>query len=207
MQLKKMYTLLSGLWKYTFQKDEYNVLILGLDNAGKTTYLEQTKIKFTKNYQGMNLNKITTTVGLNIGKIDIGHVRLNFWDLGGQEELQSLWDKYFAESHAVIYIVDSSDTERIDESKDAFEKMISNAQLQGVPLLVLANKQDLQECMTVPSVKQVFFETSEKFGGRDCNIMGISALKGEGVREGILWLVESIKNNSVVRPPMQKEIT
>lgn len=73
----------------------------------------------------------------------------------------------------MIYIVDSSDTERIDESKDAFgrcvyvvcqsrncvfilsntrttfffsftEKMISNAQLQGVPLLVLANKQDLQ---------------------------------------------------------------
>lgn len=28
-----------------------------------------------------------------VGKIDIGHVRLNFWDLGGQEELQSLWDK------------------------------------------------------------------------------------------------------------------
>lgn len=124
-----------------------------------------------------------------VGKIDIGHVRLNFWDLGGQEELQSLWDKvrmwimlgggfcflwdkvkyveaililylsslwkwdfvpcqaegnlnnpyskmpsvlwwcfclfqYFAESHAVIYIVDSSDTERIDESKDAFGRCV-----------------------------------------------------------------------------------
>jgi len=31
-----MYTLLSGLWRYVFQKDEYFVLILGLDNAGKT---------------------------------------------------------------------------------------------------------------------------------------------------------------------------
>ena len=31
-----MYTLLSGYWKYFFQKEEYNVLILGLDNAGKT---------------------------------------------------------------------------------------------------------------------------------------------------------------------------
>jgi uncharacterized membrane protein len=41
----------------------------------------------------MNPNKITTTVGLNIGKIDIAGIRLNFWDLGGQEELQSLWDK------------------------------------------------------------------------------------------------------------------
>jgi ADP-ribosylation factor related protein 1 len=41
----------------------------------------------------MNPNKITTTVGLNIGKIDIAGICLNFWDLGGQEELQSLWDK------------------------------------------------------------------------------------------------------------------
>lgn len=31
-----MYTLLSGLYKYMFQKDEYCILILGLDNAGKT---------------------------------------------------------------------------------------------------------------------------------------------------------------------------
>lgn len=41
----------------------------------------------------MNPSKITTTVGLNIGKIEISGIRLNFWDLGGQEELQSLWDK------------------------------------------------------------------------------------------------------------------
>lgn len=41
----------------------------------------------------MNPNRITTTVGLNIGKIDVDGVRLNFWDLGGQQELQSLWDK------------------------------------------------------------------------------------------------------------------
>ncbi|XP_005755386.1 ADP-ribosylation factor-related protein 1 [Pundamilia nyererei] len=89
----KMYTLLSGLYKYMFQKDEYCVLILGLDNAGKTTFLEQTKTKFSKNYKGMTLSKITTTVGLNIGTIDVGKARLMFWDLGGQEELQSLWDK------------------------------------------------------------------------------------------------------------------
>lgn len=41
----------------------------------------------------MNPNRITTTVGLNIGKIDVDGVSLNFWDLGGQQELQSLWDK------------------------------------------------------------------------------------------------------------------
>ncbi len=38
-----MYTLLSGLYKYMFQKDEYCILILGLDNAGKTVRLVKRK--------------------------------------------------------------------------------------------------------------------------------------------------------------------
>uniref|UniRef100_A0A2R8ZLZ3 ARF related protein 1 n=1 Tax=Pan paniscus TaxID=9597 RepID=A0A2R8ZLZ3_PANPA len=115
-----MYTLLSGLYKYMFQKDEYCILILGLDNAGKTTFLEQSKTRFNKNYKGMSLSKITTTVGLNIGTVDVGKARLMFWDLGGQEELQSLWDKYYAECHGVIYVIDSTDEERLAESKQAF---------------------------------------------------------------------------------------
>lgn len=60
---------------------------------GFQTYLECSKTKFKKNYKGINPGKITTTVGLNIGNIDIHRVSLNFWDLGGQTELQSLWDK------------------------------------------------------------------------------------------------------------------
>ncbi|XP_071119058.1 ADP-ribosylation factor-related protein 1-like [Haliotis cracherodii] len=202
-----MYTLLSGLYKYLFQKDEYFVLILGLDNAGKTTYLEQTKTKFNRSYQGMNLSKITSTVGLNIGKIDLGKVRLNFWDLGGQEELQSLWDKYYAESHAVIYIVDSSDTERLEESKTAFDKMITNNSLCGVPLMLLANKQDLDGCVKVSDMKAIFSPSQELIGHRDLHVSGVSALKGDGVNEGIHWLVESIKKNSIQRPPTLKDIT
>lgn len=143
-----MYTLLHGFYKYLTQKDEYCVVILGLDNAGKTvsdfdsdtsaavnnatfswqTYLEAAKTKFTKNYKGLNPAKITTTVGLNIGTIDVHGVRLNFWDLGGQQELQSLWDKYYQESHGVIYVIDSNDRERMDESKVIFGKCAPNLQ-------------------------------------------------------------------------------
>ncbi|XP_040131520.1 ADP-ribosylation factor-related protein 1 isoform X3 [Ictidomys tridecemlineatus] len=174
-----MYTLLSGLYKYMFQKDEYCILILGLDNAGKTTFLEQSKTRFNKQYKGMSLSKITTTVGLNIGTVDVGKTRLMFWDLGGQEELQSLWDKgldvclqlsspssrkhpsrsspwgctcyltvapeYYAECHGVIYVIDSTDEERLSESKQAFEKVVASEALDGVPILVLANKQDVEQ--------------------------------------------------------------
>ncbi|KAL1491883.1 hypothetical protein ABEB36_012410 [Hypothenemus hampei] len=200
-----MYTLLHGFYKYIVQKDEYCVLILGLDNAGKTTYLEAAKTKLTKNYKAINPAKITTTVGLNIGKIEVNGVQLNFWDLGGQSELQSLWDKYYNECHAIIYIVDSSDRERINDSKEVFDKMIANENLQGVPLLVLANKQDLPECMGVREVKPIFNKNAHLVGKRDCMVMPVSALTGEGVDEGIRWLVDCIKRNVFIRPPRNND--
>ncbi|XP_038185746.1 ADP-ribosylation factor-related protein 1 isoform X2 [Arvicola amphibius] len=192
-----MYTLLSGLYKYMFQKDEYCILILGLDNAGKTTFLEQSKTRFNKNYKGMSLSKITTTVGLNIGTVDVGKARLMFWDLGGQEELQSLWDKYYAECHGVIYVIDSTDEERLSESKEAFEKVVSSEALDGVPILVLANKQD---------VETAFSDCTCKIGRRDCLTQACSALTGKGVREGIEWMVKCVVRN-VHRPPRQRDIT
>ena len=57
------------------------------------TYLEAAKTRFKKDYKSLNSSKITTTVGLNIGQVDVAGIRINFWDLGGQEDLQSLWDK------------------------------------------------------------------------------------------------------------------
>ncbi|OWR46002.1 ADP-ribosylation factor-related protein 1 isoform X1 [Danaus plexippus] len=195
-----MYTLIHGFYKYVIQKDEYFVLILGLDNAGKTTYLEAAKTKFTKKYKAMNPNRITTTVGLNIGKIDVDGVRLNFWDLGGQQELQSLWDKYYAECHGVIYIVDSSDRERVSESKETFDRMIASEHLAGIPLLVLANKQDIPDCMGVHTVKPIFNQNAHLIGARDIMLMATSALMGDGVDEGIRWLVDCIKRNSIERP-------
>ncbi|XP_061486929.1 ADP-ribosylation factor-related protein 1 isoform X2 [Rhineura floridana] len=202
----RMYTLLSGLYKYMFRRDEYCILILGLDNAGKTTFLEQTKTRFNKNYKGMSLSKITTTVGLNIGTIDVGKARLMFWDLGGQEELQSLWDKYYAESHGVIYIIDSTDEERLSESKRAFEKMVTSEVLEGVPLLVLANKQDVENCLSIPDIKTAFSDCINKIGKRDCLAQGCSALTGKGVNEGIEWMVKCMVRN-IHRPPRQKDIT
>ena len=108
-----------------------------------------------KGYHGVNPSKITATGGLNIGNIETDGVKLNFWDLGGQEELQALWDKYYAECHAIIYTLDSNDRERVQESKKSFDAMISNSNLIGVPLLVLANKQDLPG-MEIESLKICF---------------------------------------------------
>lgn len=157
-------------------------------------------------------------------------IRLSFWDLGGQQELQSLWDKYYQESHAIIYVVDSHDRERMEESKAVFglltffnhfqfllnlpktmkflifsDKMICNEHLAGIPLLLLANKQDLPDCMGVREIKPVFQQSAIHIGRRDCLVMPVSALTGEGVQEGIQWLVEAILRSSLIRPPRMKD--
>ncbi|KRY33718.1 ADP-ribosylation factor-related protein 1 [Trichinella spiralis] len=165
------------------------------------TFLESAKAKLNKQYKAMKPEAITTTVGLNIGKVVFDGVELNFWDLGGQKELQSLWDKYFAEAHGVIYIIDSSDQSRIEESLDAFEKALKNKTLNGVPVVIVCNKQDIKECMSVSDVKMALREIIKKLGTRDCSLFPVSALHGNNVLASISWLVKAIKKNSDYRPP------
>lgn len=168
------------------------MLILGLDNAGKSTYLEQTKTVFRQNTRAFDPNKVTTTVGLNIGKVDIGSMRLNFWDLGGQEELQALWDKYYSESQAIIWVVDSSDPERLNESFEAFRNMIASASLYDIPLLIVANKRDLQNCLPVNDLKNKFLGDESLISSRARILLPSSALKGDGVHDGIEWLAQHL---------------
>lgn len=57
---------------------------------------------------GLEPASIVPTVGLNVGRVEAHHAQLLFWDLGGQTGLRSIWDKYFADSHALIFVVDST---------------------------------------------------------------------------------------------------
>lgn len=102
-------------------------------------------------------------------------------------------------------MIDSNDRERTDDSKAVFDKMIANENLTGIPLLVLANKQDLPDVMGVREIKPVFQQAGHLIGRRDCLVMPVSALTGEGVDEGIRWLVEAIKRNCIVRPPRSND--
>ena len=82
--------------------------------------------------------------------------------------------------------------------------MVRNEHVSGVPLLVLANKQDLSDSMGVREVKPIFNQSAHLIGSRDCMVMPVSALTGEGVSEGIDWLSDCLKRNSEVRPPKNK---
>jgi len=111
-----MISLLTGIYQYFFQKQTYWILIVGLDNAGKTTFLEQ--VKSSHKLWSMSLDKIVPTVGLNIAKFQRKEGEFVFWDLGGQAGLWKLWSKYYEETQGVIFIVDGADTTRFQEARD-----------------------------------------------------------------------------------------
>ncbi|KAI8821060.1 ADP-ribosylation factor family-domain-containing protein [Fimicolochytrium jonesii] len=196
-----MYTLFTGLYKQWTQKEEFYVIILGLDNAGKTTLLEKIKSIFL-GVPGLPPEKIGPTVGLNMGKVDIASTRLTFWDLGGQRELHSIWSKYYSECHAIVFVVDACDRERLEEVKTSFESVITNDEVEGVPVLMLANKQDVPSAMRMHEIKEVFNPIAVQLGAKDSKVLGVSALKGDGVKDAVDWLFVRLQRNKVNRPPV-----
>ncbi|XP_073274680.1 uncharacterized protein [Primulina huaijiensis] len=187
-----MFSLFYGLWKYTFSKLEFHVLILGIDKAGKTTLLERFKSQYS-NLEGLPPDRIVPTVGLNIGRVEVSNTKLVFWDLGGQPGLRSIWEKYYEEAHAVIFVVDAASPSRFEDSKSALEKVLWHEDLQGAPLLILANKQDLEEAVSSDELAR--YLDLKKLDERVYTFQSVSAFDGLGIKESVNWLVDAMERS------------
>ena len=150
--------------------------------------------------------------------------------------LRNLWKSYYASAHAVIFVVDStdlgeasgwehlgpggeairvtdenenaSDVGRLEESRFVLESVISEQDMVGVPILVLANKQDREDCVETVKIKEGLvrkvFEGEKGGAVRDSRVLPVSALKGEGVREAVEWVRTRVKWNQEGRPPVMR---
>ncbi|KAL0299500.1 UNVERIFIED_CONTAM: ADP-ribosylation factor-related protein 1 [Sesamum calycinum] len=187
-----MFSLFYGLWKYMFSKMEFHVLILGIDKAGKTTLLEKLKAQYS-NLEGLPPDRIVPTVGLNIGRVEVSNTKLVFWDLGGQLGLRSIWEKYYEEAHAVIYVVDAACPSRFEDSKSALDKVLRHEDLQGAPLLILANKQDLEQAVSIDELAQ--YLDLKTLDERVYAFKAVSAFDGLGIKESVNWLVDAMERS------------
>lgn len=198
-----MYHLAKAVYANLTRKEEYSVLILGLDNAGKTTLLERLKGDFGTG-AGVDPRKIVPTVGQNVGYISKNGVHVKIWDLGGQENLRTLWESYYEDAHAVVFVVDSTDSQRIEECCESLDAIVSSELTEGTPVLMLANKQDKEERLEVEEIKEIFNKIAQKMSARDSRVLPISALDGSGIDEAAEWLITRLVRNKDQRPPNLK---
>ena len=204
---------------------EYSVLLLGLDNAGKTTFHEQVKSIFLPDAPAPKL-KTVPTVGQNVSTIVLPDMYLKLWDVGGQLSLRRLWQSYYASCHAIVFILDSTDigdgrlddldhqdrvedgAGRLEECRLVLEDVLQNSEAEGVPLLILANKQDREDCVEVVRIKEGLVKRvfeGEKAGGiRDSRVLPVSALTGTGVKEAVEWVKSRVRWNKESRPPVMR---
>ena len=115
---------------------EKRILILGLDNAGKTSILLQIK-------ENTFMPQSVPTIGLNIEQVPFRDYNLTFWDVGGQAT--KLWKHYFDSIDGMIFVIDSTDRERIPKAKAELMRVTKDVSLQNVPCLLMFNKTDMTE--------------------------------------------------------------
>ena len=153
------------------------ILILGLDNAGKTTIL--------KKMGGDDNAQEGPTQGFNIKNLSLEGRSAKLCDLGGQRALRDFWQDYFEATDCLMYVVDSTDARRLEETHMTFIDVIAN--IPKVPVLVFANKQDLANAKTPAHIAEALLLTECR--DRKWQIQGCSAKTGDGLEEGMSWIM------------------
>jgi ADP-ribosylation factor-like protein 1 len=175
----------SNLLSKLFGNKDLRVLILGLDGAGKTTIL----------YKLQCGEVITTipTIGFNIETVTYKNLKFQVWDLGGQTSIRPYWRCYYANTDAIIFVIDSNDKERISTVREELNLILQEEELKNTCLLIFANKQDIPSSLSVSDISESLQLSSIK--NRSWAIFKTSAIKGEGLNEGLDWLANTIKGN------------
>lgn len=174
--------LLSILKKTKEKEHEMRLLMLGLDNAGKTTIL--------KKFNGEDISTISPTLGFNIKTLEYQDFKLNVWDVGGQSTIRSYWRNYFEKTDGLVWVVDSGDKMRLEDCRRELQLLLLQERLAGATLLVFCNKQDLKGALSIEEVKN--YLRLEEITTRHWAVVPCSAVSGEGLRTGVDWIVKDI---------------
>ncbi|CAN0092996.1 unnamed protein product, partial [Heterosigma akashiwo] len=191
LRVDKMGIFFSQLFNSLFGSKEVRILILGLDNAGKTTIL------YRLQNDSDEVIQTVPTIGFNVETLQYKNIKFQVWDLGGQTSIRPYWRCYYPNTDAIIFVVDSADAERVHVARQELSAMLEEEDLRDAILLVFANKQDQRGALNAAQARGGGGRPawiSESLGlseirNRQWSIQETSALKGNGLYEGFDWYV------------------
>ena len=167
---------------------QHNLLVVGPDRAGKTTLL------WWLGHVGRGGSHPTSAgqIGNPAEVLTTPRFVMTAWDLGTGARLGPLWRHYYPRADCVIFIVDAADAEMLHAvAKPELDKLLAEPLLAEVPLLVLANKQDLPAAVAPVAVQEAL--GLHALRRRDWHVEGCAATRvgtaggDDGVRRGLEW--------------------
>lgn len=173
-----------------FYKRKMNLLVVGLDNSGKTTIINNCLGAAS----AVNNDEIVPTVGFQVQTFTREIFKFSVFDMSGQGKYRDLWQHYFSETDAIIFVIDSSDKLRCGVAREELEEMLQSKVLvdKRVPILFYANKSDLDDVMTAAECSHVLgLDGISK--NHSWNIQACNALTGDGITAGMLLEISNVK--------------
>ncbi|KAL6481715.1 hypothetical protein MHYP_G00097950 [Metynnis hypsauchen] len=181
------------------------LVMVGLDNAGKTATV--------RGIQGESPLDVAPTVGFSKVDLKQGKFEVTIFDLGGGKRIRGIWKNYYSESYGVVFVVDSSDVQRIQETRDTMAEVLRHPRIAGKPVLVLANKQDQDGALAEADIIESL--SLEKLVNENkclCQIEPCSAVLGYGkkvdksIKNGLNWLLNNIaKDYEAITERVQRD--
>ncbi|XP_046405475.1 ADP-ribosylation factor-like protein 6 [Ischnura elegans] len=170
------------------RKQQVNVLVIGLNNSGKSTILNYFKPNECQ------AQEIVPTVGFNVHKFQNQNVGFTAFDMSGQGRYRNLWENYYNDCHGIIFVIDSSDKLRLVVVRDELELLLHHPDIscRRVPILLFANKMDVRESLSVVRISSLL--GLEVIMDKPWHICASNALSGEGLHEGMEWLTQQIRD-------------
>ena len=179
-------SMFASLFSRTKQEKKAKVLILGLAAAGKTTLTKYLRY-------GEFQSDTIPTIGQNIDSLEFEGWKITTIDVAGQQDFRFLWDAHYPGTSAVIFVIDAADVESLPEARDILRKHVfNNPQLDDVPVLVIANKQDLDGAIESPLLVQLLGLHID-MPDRTFAVFDASILYGRGIIESFSWVVNQLE--------------
>ncbi|KAL1641826.1 hypothetical protein SLS58_005868 [Diplodia intermedia] len=200
--------MLSILRKARLKDKEMRVLMLGLDNAGKTTIV--------KKIMNEDVNSVSPTLGFIIKTIEYEgrrgraeHHVSPIGDVGGQKTLRTYWKNYFEKTDTLIWVVDATDRERTDDCRRELDGLLLEEarlpnslfgvraltlrqRLMGASLLVFKNKSDVPGAMSDDEIRQGL--QLDSITTHKWTIMACSGMTGQNLDEGLRWVIQDARD-------------
>ena len=171
------------------RRREVSVLVVGLDNSGKSSLLNYLRPRDSQS------NDIAPTVGFNVEHFACKGLSFTAFDMSGQSRYRTLWANYYRMTHGIIFVIDSSDKTRLLIAREELQQLLAHPDISSrtIPILFFANKMDIRDALSDVGVSSAL--ALDGILNKSWHICSSNALTGDGIPEGIEWLSLAIKTS------------